>query len=91
MEIVEKFKNLPDLKKQIINQYLDFIIDDFNINEKVLSDNSWASSGSDFHNECRQELELKNKSIKRQIQLLKTFKGYAKTDLIFSDILKIRK
>lgn len=74
MEVIEKWKNVNDLKRQIIEQYLIFIQDDFNINEKVLSDKDWASSGTDFHNECRQELELKNKSIKRQLSILATKK-----------------
>ena len=68
--IPNKNKNVAHLKMAVISNYVRELKAELTINKNVLKDKNWASSGSDFHNECRADMDKEIKEIERQIKVL---------------------
>lgn len=67
-------KNIPVQKaKELILNLMSIgaIESKINANNWILSDNSWASTGSDYHKQCRKELEEKNARLSETLAFLK--------------------
>ena len=67
-------KNIPVQKaKELILNLMSIgeIESRVNVNNEILGDKNWASTGSDFHNNCRRQLEEQNARLSETLAFLK--------------------
>ena len=55
MKIITGYKTIPSLKNKIIQSYIEFLKEKKEIGKRVLENKDWASSGSEYHTNCRIE------------------------------------
>lgn len=64
-------KPLSFLRREILKLYVKEITDELSINKKILA-SDWTSTGTEYHNQCRADMEAENEVIKKQIKFLTT-------------------
>jgi len=70
--VILKYKTAADLKKKIIEQYVQIIKGEKKMHEEILADKNWASDGGEYHTNCRLQMTKRCIEADRQIKLLTT-------------------
>ena len=70
-KIITGYKTVSSLKKRAIAFYVDFLKGRKELNKSILDRKDWASSGSEYHNNCRLEKIKEIIEIEKQIRQLK--------------------
>ena len=71
-EIVTVYKTTESLKRKIISQYVDFLKSNILTCKNILGNKDWASSGSEYHVNCRIEMGKEIIECEKQIRELKS-------------------
>ncbi len=69
--MITKYNSKSDLKKACIDAYIETLRQILEVDERRFNSN-WASTGSEYHNECRERLAKNISEVKRQLKLLTT-------------------
>lgn len=70
-KVIEQFES-KELKKEIIAEYIKFLINQIAMYKRILSpENDWATTDSEYHKKCRRDMEYDIKIMEGQIKLLR--------------------
>jgi hypothetical protein len=70
MNVIERPGGVNDLKRQIMAEYIKFLKGEIAMNKKILSDEKWASGGSEYHKDCRARMEKDVLNMEKQLGML---------------------
>lgn len=69
-DFIEHYDTVVDLRRQIIDKYIKECNALIKMHESILADKSWASDGSEYHNNYRKRMQDGITTMQTQIQLL---------------------